>query len=104
MTTYYFTKWVEVILAIDTIDSVVLKFMEENILVHFGYPIKMMTDNAQVFKFEKFNRICQKFNIIIGNSTTYYPQGNDLVESSNKTVVRVMKNTITENQKNWDTQ
>lgn len=78
--------------------------MEENILACFGFPIKIITNNAQVFKSTKFTSFCQKLNIIIGHSTTYYPQGNNLVESSNKTVVRVLKKTITENQRNWDTQ
>jgi len=40
----------------------------------------------------------------VGHCTTYYPQGNGLVESSNKTLVRILKNTILENQKNWDSQ
>lgn len=104
MTTYYSTKWVEAILARNATDSVVIKFMEENISSRFGCPIKIITNNAQVFKFAKFMSFCQKFNIIIGHSTTYYPQGNVLAESSNKTMVRVLKKTITQNQRNWDTQ
>ena len=104
MATNYFTKWVETFLARNATDSVVIKFMEENILARFGCPIKIITDNAQVFKFAKFTNFYQKFNIIIRHSTTYYPQGNGLAKSSNKTVVRVLKKTITENQRNWDTQ
>jgi len=78
--------------------------MEERSLSFLGCPIKIITNNSQVFKLEKFNSFCQKFNIIIGHFTTYYPQGNGLAESSNKTVIRVLKKTITENQRNWDTQ
>ena len=95
--TNYFTKWVEVILTINANDLVVIKFMEENILSHFGHPIKIITDNDQVFKSAKFIGSRQKFNIIIRHSTTCYPQGNGLVESSNKNVVRVLKKSITEN-------
>ena len=32
----------------------------------------------------------------------YHPQGNGLAESSNKTLVKILKKTITENQKDWD--
>jgi len=74
--------------------------MEENILSRFGCPFKIITNNAQVFKYAKFTNFYHKCNIIIGHSTTYYPQGNGLVESSNKTLVRVLKKTITENQRN----
>lgn len=66
--------------------------------------MKIVTDNAQFFKSTKFLSFCQKFNITVGNSTTYYPQGNGLDESSNKIVVRVLMKTITENQRNWDSQ
>jgi len=69
-------------------------------LSRFGCPFKIIIDNAQAFKSAKFTNFCHKFNIIVGHSTTYYPQGNGLAESSNKTVVRVLKNTITENQRN----
>jgi hypothetical protein len=37
----------------------------------------------------------------MGQSSNYYPQGNGLVESTNKTLVQILKNTIDQNQKNW---
>lgn len=40
----------------------------------------------------------------MGHSTTYYRQGNGFSESSNKTLVRILKNTISENPKIWDSQ
>jgi len=78
--------------------------MEEKILSLFGCPIKIIIDNAQVFKYSKFNSFLQKVNIIIRHSTTYYPKGNDLAESSNKNMLRVLKKSIDENQRNWDFQ
>ena len=52
----------------------------------------------------RFVKFCQRYNIILTHSTTYYPQGNGLAESSNKTLVRALKKTIAENKKNWDSQ
>jgi len=34
----------------NTIDAMVSKFMEENILATFGFPKNIVIDNAQVFK------------------------------------------------------
>lgn len=99
-TTDYFTKWVEAILARYATDLVVIKFMKENILYHFGCPFKIIIGNAQVFKSAKFTNFCHKYNITIGHSTTYYPQGSGLDESSNKAMVRGLKKTITKNQRN----
>ena len=78
--------------------------MEENIISRFGCPARIVTDNAQAFKSAMFVKFCQRYNITLTHSTAYYPQGNDLVESSNKTLVRALKKTISENQKNWDSQ
>ena len=34
-------------------------------------------------------------------STNYYPQGNGLAESMNKNLIRIIKQTIDQNKKNW---
>ena len=102
--TDYFTKWVEAIPARNATDAVITKFMEENIISRFGCPARIVTDNAQAFKSNKFVNFCQQYNIALNHSTAYYPQGNGLAESSNKTLVRALKKTINENQKNWDSQ
>ena len=44
--TYYFTKSMEAIPARNATDTVVMKFMEENIISRFGCPSKIVTDNA----------------------------------------------------------
>jgi hypothetical protein len=81
--TDYFTKWVGAIPTQNVSDSVVIKFLEENILSRFGFPQKIVTDNAQYFKSMEMINFCQKYNIVLGNSIAYYPQGNGLDESSN---------------------
>jgi transposase InsO family protein len=47
---------------------------------------------------EKF---CKDYNITLGHSTAYYPQGNGLVESSNKNLTRVIKRLMHEKKKAW---
>lgn len=95
--TDYFTKWVEAILARNATDTVIIKLMEENIISRFGCLSRMVTDNAQAFKSTKFVSFCQQYNITLSHSTTYYPQGNGLEKSSNKTLVRALKKAINEN-------
>lgn len=79
-----------------------MKFLEENIFSRFGCPIKIIIDNAQVFRSSKFVSFCQKYNVILSHSTAYHPQGNGLAKSTNKTLMKILKETIAENQKNWD--
>ena len=46
---------------------------------------------------------CQENNISSRQSTPYYPQGNGLVESSNKNIVNSIKKMLFENKRSWDT-
>jgi hypothetical protein len=100
-TTDYFTKWVEAIPTRRATDSVVIYFLEENIFSRFGYPRKIVTDNTQAFKSMAMVSFYQKYNIVLGHSPTYYPQGNGLAESSNKILINIIKNVLSENKKFW---
>lgn len=43
-----------------------------------------------------------KYHITLGHSTTYYPQGNGLAESSNKSLINIIKKLLEDNKKNWN--
>jgi transposase InsO family protein len=94
-------KWVEAIPTWNATDLVVINVLEENILARFGCPRKIVVDNAQAFKSIAMINFCQKYNIILGYSTAYYPQGNGLVESSNKILMTIIKKGLKENKKDW---
>jgi hypothetical protein len=66
----YFTKWIEAIPTKRATDNVIIQFIEEHILSIFGCPRKIVTDNAQAFKIKKMIQFCEKYNIIINDSTT----------------------------------
>lgn len=66
---------------INATDSIVMKFIEENILSRFGCPTKIVTDNVQDFSSIKMIELCQKYQIYLHHSTPYYPQGNGVAES-----------------------
>jgi hypothetical protein len=100
-TTYYFTKWVEAIPSKRATDLVVIDFLEDSILSRFGCPRKIVTDNAQAFKSMAMISFCQRYNIVHGHSTTYYPQGNGLAKSSNKSLVNTIKKVLDENKRSW---
>eukprot|EP00253_Pinus_taeda_P011350 PITA_11350 len=100
-TTDYFTKWIEAIPCRQANDSTIIQFLQNNILSRFGYPEKIITDNASAFKSNKIINFCHKYHITLGHSTTYYPQGNGLAESSNKSLINIIKKMLEENKKNW---
>jgi hypothetical protein len=85
-TTDNFTKWIKAILTRIAIDKVIMDFLEGHIFSKFVCPKKLVTDNAQDFKSNSIIEFFNKYNIKLVHSTPYYPQGNGLAESSNKSL------------------
>jgi len=81
---------------------VIIKFLETNILSRFGRPRKIIIDNATTFKSKKMVEFCNKYQITLGHSTTYYPQGNGLAEASNKSLVNIIKKLLQDIKKSWN--
>jgi transposase InsO family protein len=100
-TTDYFTKWIEAIPTKKVTDRIIIQFLETNILSRFGCPVKIITDNVTTFNSKRMENFCQDYNITLGHSTTYYPQGNGLAESSNKILTRIIKRLLQDNKKAW---
>eukprot|EP00253_Pinus_taeda_P022237 PITA_22237 len=85
--TEYFTKWIEAILTKKADHQVIMKFLTENIFTRFGCLTKIVIDNATTFKARELVEMCESMGIKLVHSTSYYPQGIGLVESSNKSLV-----------------
>ena len=45
---------------------------------------------------------CHKYHITLVHSTSYYPQGNGLAESSNKILINIIKKQLQDNKKTWN--
>jgi len=100
--TDYLTKWIEAIPSRKAKNIVIITFLETNILSRFGCPTKLSIDNASTFKSKRMIDFCNKYYITLGHSTACYPQGNGLVESSNKSLVNIIKKLLEENKKTWN--
>lgn len=93
----YFTKWIEAIPTKKADHQVVMKFLTKNIFTRFGCPTKLVTDNAVAFRAKELVDMCESMGITLVHSTSYYPQGNGLAESSNKSLVRIIKKLLEDN-------
>jgi len=100
--TDYFTKWIEAIPTRKVDHNVVMKFLIENIFSRFGCPHKLITDNAVGFRVKELVEMCDSMGIKLIHSASYYPQGNILAESSNKSLIKIIKKLLEDNKKNWD--
>ena len=52
-TTHYFTQWVEAVPLRKMNKDVVIKFLQENVMTRFGFPISIVFDNPYYFSYIK---------------------------------------------------
>ena len=100
--TDYFTKWIEAVPTRNATHQVIMKFLYENIFIKVDFPVRLVTDNSPAFKSKELVNMCESMGIQLVHSTSYYPQGNGLTDSSNKSLVRIIRKLLENNQKRWD--
>jgi hypothetical protein len=89
--TNYFMKWDEEVSLRNATKQQVVEFIEHNILSRFNTPTEILTDNGSTFMFDVMLHLGVTYDIQLFRSSTYYPQGNGLVESTNKNMIQILK-------------
>ena len=79
----YVSKWVEAVPTRMNDNQVVIKFLRENIISHFGAPRGIISDNESRFCNWAFEALIWKYSISHKLPTTYHPQTNGQVEVTN---------------------
>ena len=69
----YVTKWVEAEV-VDTCSSeIVAKFIYENIIVRFGCPVTLISDQGSHFINKTIDALTKEFKIVHHKTTAYHP-------------------------------
>jgi hypothetical protein len=82
--------------------SVVREFLKERIITRFDVHAKIMIDNAEVINSAELSTFYFDYDIFLCHSSSYFTQGNDLVESSNKDLMATIKMIVGDNKRSWD--
>eukprot|EP00253_Pinus_taeda_P034642 PITA_34642 len=99
--TDYFTKWVEAVPLKTANSENIIEFIDQFIITRFGLPSALIFDNASYFSGNAITDFALKRGFKLKYSSNYYPQGNGLAESTNKNLIRIIKRTVDQSQKNW---
>jgi hypothetical protein len=97
----YFTIWSEAALLKVVKTNHVISFLNTNIITRFDIPKCLVIDNDSYFSSLNMTVFSLEKGIKLKYYASYYPQGNGLVESTNKNLIKITKRTASENQKNW---
>eukprot|EP00253_Pinus_taeda_P015411 PITA_15411 len=98
--TDYFTKWVEAVPLKTTNSENIIEFIDQFIITRFGLLMALMFDNASYFSGNAMIEFARKRVFKLKYSANYYLQGNGLAESINKNLIKIIKRTFDQNQKN----
>jgi hypothetical protein len=97
--TDYFTKWTEAILLKNMMHKEVIYFILEHIVHRFDIPQTLTTDQGSSFMSHQVCEFAESLKIKLLSSSPYYAQANGQAESSNKTLIKLIKKKIEENTK-----
>jgi hypothetical protein len=100
--TDYTTKWVEAKPLRNNTALVTATFIYDNIITRFGCPLEIVSDQGTHFVNSIIEDLMEKHIIKHRTSTVYYPQGNGQAESTNKTLINMLRRFIHANQADWD--
>jgi hypothetical protein len=99
--TDYFTKWTEVVPLKSMMHKEVIEFITKHIIHRFGIPQTLTMDQGTSFTSGKVHEFADSYKIKLLNSSPYYAQANGQAESSNETLIKLIKKKIKENPRRW---
>lgn len=63
-------------------------------MARFSVPTSLVFDNSTYFSYLKLYDFSLENNIVLKHSANYYPQGNNLEESTNTNLIHIIKKTL----------
>jgi len=90
----YFTKWVKAASYANVTKQVVVRFIKNHIICHYGVPNKIITDNGTNLNNKMMKELCDDFKIEHHNSSPYIPQMNGAVEAANKNIKKIVQKMV----------
>ncbi|MCO5599314.1 hypothetical protein L7F22_053415 [Adiantum nelumboides] len=100
--TDYATKWVEAVALRDNKAESVARFLYKNIMTRFGCPIELVSDHGTHSLNFLIKELTSRHMILHKKSTPYHPQANGQAKSSNKVLMRILKEIVSEKKLDWD--
>ena len=87
----YFTKWVEVKALATITEKNIRNFVWRNIICKYGIPRVLVSNNGKQFDNSAFRDFCSELGIKNHNSSPAYPQANEQVEVTNRSLLKIIK-------------
>ena len=102
--TEYFTKWAEAMPLRKATKGAVANFIKENIIVRFGVPHRIISDNGTPFvNSDDIRKMLEFYQVKHHRSLPYHLQGNGQAEVTNKVLIKIISKMSQEYTGRWAT-
>ena len=98
----YFTKWTEAYAVPNHQASTIAKCIIEEFFTRFGIAEIIHTDQGRDFESKLFKEMCVLLEIEKTRTTPWHPQSDGMIERFNRTIETLLRQTVSDNQKDWD--
>jgi transposase InsO family protein len=85
----------------DMMNKDVIHFISEHIIHRFGIPQTLTIDQGSSFMSHQVCKFAESLKVKLLSSSPYYAQANGQAESSNNSLIKLIKKKIEENPKRW---
>ena len=99
--TDHFTKYVQAYVIPKQTAQVVAQTLWENVLVHYGWPEKILTDQGKSFENSLIRELYKLVQINKLCTSPYHPETNGQCEHFNATLINMLETLPTHAKKNW---
>lgn len=97
-----FTKFVEAIPMANQEATSVARALVENVIVRYGVPLQILTDQGTNFEGNLFKELCKLLGIHKVRTSSYHPSGNGMIERFHKRMNAMIGKVINRHQMDWD--
>ena len=95
----YLSKWVEAIACPRNDASIVVGFIQRNILSRLGAPKTIISDEGSHFANKLFTKLMSRFEIRHVMVLAYHPQSKGQAEISNREIKKILEKTVNSSRK-----
>ena len=74
----------------------------ENVIVRYGAPLQILTDQGTNFEGNLFKELCSLLGIDKVRTSSYHPSGNGLIERFHRTLNAMLGKVVSSHQRDWE--
>jgi transposase InsO family protein len=97
-----FSKFAEAVPMANQEATTVAKALVETIVVRYGAPLQILTDQGRNFEGHVFQEMCRLLEVDKVRTSSYRPQSNGMIERYHRTLNSMLGKVVSENQRDWD--